>query len=152
MYVMNTRFYGVTSLALVGIATVIAASVLFGVSWLLGGIYLILSATGAGGIIYAYCAKCPCKAHCAHVIPGKLARNINRQPGPYTTLEQVVVVTALVAILGLPQPWLWRSLWLFIAYWVLALVAFVEILSFVCRTCGNVHCPVKMMRTAGNRK
>jgi hypothetical protein len=129
---MSTRFHGVTSISLVGIAIVIAAVAMFQASWVLGVVYLAGCLVAPLGIAYAFCAKCACRTHCAHVIFGKLAMALaNRQPGPYSRSEVAVVAVALLWLLGLPQIWLWRSLGLFAAFWVLNAVAFLQIRAAV---------------------
>lgn len=141
---MRTQFYGITSLGLILIATAIAAVAMFRTSWVLGTVYLVVCATAPAAIVYAYCAKCPCRTHCGHVFPGKLAVAFpNRQTGPYTRAELAVVVLALLLLMGLPQAWLWQYTGLFVAYWVLNAVGLVQILLFVCRTCDNVYCPLR---------
>jgi hypothetical protein len=140
---MKTRFHGFTSIGLVLIATIIAAVGMFRTSWALGVVYLAICAAAPGAILYAYCAKCPCKAHCAHVLPGKAAMAISRGSGPYTTTELAVLAVAFLALMGLPQIWLWRYTGLFVAYWVLSIVAVVQIRTVVCRACDNVFCPLK---------
>jgi hypothetical protein len=140
---MKTRFHGVTSIVLELIATIIAAVVMFRTSWVLGVVYLAICAAASGAILYAYCAKCPCKAHCAHVLPGKAAMAISRESGPYTTTELAVLAVAFLALMGLPQIWLWRYIELFVAYWVLSVIAVAQIRIVVCRTCDNVFCPLK---------
>jgi hypothetical protein len=142
---MSTRFHGVTSIGLVGIAIVIAAVVMFQASWMLGALYLVGCLIAPLGIVYAFCAKCPCRGHCAHVVFGKLAIALtNRQPGPYSRGEVAVVAVALVWLLGLPQAWLWRYPTWLIVFWVLNAIAVLQIRLAVCRSCENVHCPMKV--------
>ena len=64
----KSQFYGVTSLILVGIAIVLGIVAIFQASLWLGIGYLLLSGIAAFVVIYAYCAKCPRKAQCAHVL------------------------------------------------------------------------------------
>jgi hypothetical protein len=141
---MSARFHGVVSIGLVGLAILIAAVIMFQVSAALGIVYVAGCGVAALGIVYAYCAKCPCRTHCAHVVFGKLALALtNRQPGPYSRGEIAVVVVALVWLLGLPQIWLWRSPGWFAAFWGLNAVAVLLIRLAVCRGCDNVYCPLK---------
>jgi hypothetical protein len=140
---MSARFHGVMSISLVGVSIVVAALVAFQTSPLLGIAYVVGCALAPLGIVYAFCAKCPCRTHCAHVIFGKLAVALtNRQPGPYTPAEMAVVGLGLLWLLGLPQVWLWRNLALFVVFWVLNAVAVVQIRLAVCPACDNVHCPM----------
>jgi hypothetical protein len=142
---MTIQFHGVTSLGLVLVALGIAAVAAFQVSWVLGSVYLLLCAGAALAILYAYCAKCPCRQHCGHVLPGRAAMWLNgRRPGPYTAVESGALVLALASLIGLPQAWLWQNLWLFTAFWMLTAVAVVQIRTVVCHACKNVHCPLRV--------
>jgi hypothetical protein len=143
---VTRQFHGITSLSLVAVATLIAAVVMFRTSWILGLIYLLLAGAACFTIVYAYCAKCPCQAHCAHVLPGKAAMAFGKKPGPYTRAEIGAMVAALVVLLGFPQVWLWRYPVVFAVYWALNLVAFVQIRIVVCRTCANVYCPLRAVQ------
>lgn len=141
---MGARFHGVVSIGLIGVAIVIAAVVMFRASWELGLVYVAGCAVAPLGIVYAYCAKCSCRSKCAHVVFGKLAEAFtDRQPGSYTKAEIAVVVLALLWLLGLPQVWLWRSAGPFAAFWVLNIVAVVQIRLAVCPACDNVYCPLR---------
>jgi hypothetical protein len=140
---MSKQFHGVTSLGGVTVATVIAAVAMFRTSWILGVVYLVVCVAASRAIIYTYCAKCPCKAHCAHVLPGKAALAIDRQPGPYTMVELAILAVALLVLIGLPQFWLWRHTGLFVVYWTLNAMALVQVRLVVCRTCDNVYCPLR---------
>jgi hypothetical protein len=141
---MGARFHGVTSIVLMGVATVLAAITALRTSWLLGALYLALAALGLAGVLYAYCAKCPCRLHCGHVVPGKLVSAfVKREPGPYTKFEIAVVAVALSLLIALPQLWLWRTPVLLAAFWGLAGLAAIEIRAVVCRACDNVYCPAR---------
>lgn len=138
----RSRFHGVLSLSLIGLATVLALPTLFAHSITLGLGYIAISGVAVGVVITAYCAKCPCKGHCGHVLPGKLAQRVPRKPGLYTRAEYAALGIALAALIGVPQPWLWAEPGLFAAYWVLTGIALVEIRATVCRACGNAFCPL----------
>ena len=140
---MRTEFHGIMSIGLTMFAIAIAAVAAFLTSWVLGGLYLAICAASLAAILYAFCAKCPCQLHCGHVIPGKLAALVSRQPGPYSKLEMALTAVALLLLVGVPQLWLWQYLRLLAAFWALTVVAVVEIRKFVCRACDNVYCPAK---------
>ena len=142
----KSQFYGVTSLILVGIAIVLGVVAIFQASLWLGIGYLLLSGIAAYVVIYAYCAKCPSKAQCAHVLPGKAALAIQRKPGPYSTAETLSMVTALLLLLGLPQLVLWKNPLLLVSFWVLCGIAVTQIRSVVCLACRNVYCPLKQTK------
>ena len=139
---MGTRFHGLFSIGLVVMAVALAAVTALLTSSVLGLGYLALSALALLGIFYAFCAKCPCRLSCGHVLPGMLAsRFVSCEPGPYSKVETAIVMAALLLLLGLPQAWLWRYPILLIAFWLSAIVAVIEIRSFVCRACDNTFCP-----------
>lgn len=142
---MRTRtFHGITSIGLVIVAVVVAAVGVFDRSWVWGFVYLAGCVVAPAVIVYAFCAKCPCRTRCAHVLFGKLAVAFtDRRPGPYSGIELAVVGTALVWLLGFPQVWLWRNRALFLAFWALNALAVAQIRVAVCPACENAHCPLK---------
>lgn len=148
---MSNKFHGITSITLVGIAMVIAGFVLFRVSLVLGLVFVVIAAVAPQVVLYAYCAKCPCKVRCAHVLPGRAAMRYKRQPGPYTTAELTAMMLAMLILIGFPQYWLWQHTALFIAFWVLTGIALIQIRAVVCRTCTNVFCPLHSQYAAPNR-
>ena len=130
---MTKQFHGITSLGLIGVGTVIAAVAMFKASWVLGVVYLGVCLMASLTIPRVYCAKCPCKAHCAHVFPGKAAMAFHREPGSYTATELAILVVALLALIGFPQLWLWRYPGWFLVYWALTGVALLQVRLVVCR-------------------
>jgi len=142
---MNARkFNGITSLILTGIAALIALVVMSLTSWVLGGLYLAVMIIAPQAVLRSYCAKCPCKAHCAHVFPGKAAMAYARKAGPYTPTELIILIVSLGLLIGLPQYWLWQSPVWFVTYWILSGIAFFQIRLTVCPGCNNVYCPVRI--------
>ena len=142
---MNTRkFNGITSLILTGIAALIALVVMSLTSWLLGGLYLAIMIIAPQAVLRSYCAKCPCKVHCAHVFPGKAAMAFAREAGPYTPTELIIMIGSLGLLIGLPQYWLWQHPILFAIYWILSGIAFFQIWLTICPSCHNVYCPVRI--------
>jgi hypothetical protein len=141
---MSARFHGLVSIGLVGIAILVAVATVFWTSPVLGIAYVAGCVVAPLGIVYAFCAKCPCRTRCAHVLFGKLAVAFtNRRQGPYTPVEVGVVGLALLWLLGLPQVWLWRTPVWFAVFWVLNGVAVAQIRLAVCPACDNAHCPLQ---------
>lgn len=144
----NAQLHGVLSLGATMIAAGIAAVAMGQTSWALAVGYGVVYVVGWGLIVGAFCAKCPCKAHCGHVLPGKLTAWFPRRPSaPYQPWEWTLLIVALAGWVILPQPWLVGQLGLFAVYWVLMAAAGVQILLFVCRACRNVYCPIREMQT-----
>jgi hypothetical protein len=139
---MSTQMYGLTSLGLIGVAVAIAAVALCQLSGALALVYLAGSVLLSGGVIYAFCAKCPCRKHCGHVLPGKLAVTFtNRPTEPYTLIELAVVAVMGLAALGAPLLWLWRFPLFLGAFGLLILIALIQIRTVLCRACNNHFCP-----------
>lgn len=136
------RKHGIVSLLLAAVAIGIAVVAAFRESVGLGIGYGVLCAVSGQVVVYAYCAKCPCKATCGHVLPGRAAQRYHRQPAPYTQRELAALAGALLLMIGLPHGWLWRSPALLVLYWLFMGIGLVEVRSFVCRACGNTFCPL----------
>jgi hypothetical protein len=140
---MNVRqFHGITSLGLVAVAVIIAAVAIFRVSWQWGILYSLVIIATPIAILYAFCAKCPCRHHCGHILPGKAAKLFNRQAGDYTLTELIVVGISLLLLMGVPQFWLWLYPGWFIIFWMLNLTALTQIRGVICKHCDNIYCPV----------
>lgn len=144
---MRVRFHGMMSISLVGLAILVAIVVGLQTIPALALVYMAGCAAALFGIVYAFCAGCPCRTHCAHVILGKLALVLtNRQPGAYRPAEMVAVGLGLLWLLGLPQLWLWQMpLWLAV-FWMLNAVAVTQIRLAVCPACDNAYCPLRPAR------
>lgn len=107
--------------------------------------YVAIALVSTLAILYAWCAKCPCRSHCGHVLPGKIAAIFKSRPsGPYAPLEFAIAGLALLLLLGLPQIWLWQNMGLFIAFWAMFAVAVTQIRLIVCRACDNTYCPANV--------
>ena len=146
---MATYFHGVLSLCLILGAVGVGLTGVFGPSPLPPWIYGVGCMVGAVITLFSYCAKCACKEEgCRHVFPGKLAAMLPaRTPGKYFLWDYAGVLLPLGFILGFPQFWLWRTPFLWAIFWILVVLALGEIILFVCKGCGNTHCP---FRNAGN--
>lgn len=133
---------GVVGLALVLAAMVMGGGVIFSASVLAGLIYLLIFIAGWGVVIYAFCAKCPCKRNCGHILPGLAARLFKRRPGSYSKIELAAVVVSLLVMVAFPQYWLWQYPALLVVFWVLAAIAGVLSPTIVCKGCNNTFCPL----------
>jgi hypothetical protein len=134
---------GVVSLGLAAIALAAAAQSMFQQSLVLGMMYMFLAGISVPVILYAFCAKCPDRENCGHVVPGPVAAKAfrNRKSGHYTARDLSLTVAALAVLFVFPQIWLWRHPLAFGTFWILMAVAAVDIRAAVCRDCGNVYCP-----------
>jgi hypothetical protein len=137
--------HGVVSTILFIVLVAIDVTVIMADSLIPGLIYLALVAASAALLIYAYCAKCPCRiGGCGHVLPGKLTQWLpQRKEGPYTPLDYAGTGLALALIILTPQPWLVRMPLVLALTWGLLAWCGMEIALFVCVGCGNRFCPLR---------
>lgn len=128
---------------LAGMALLIGEVAVMQASPRMGILYLALLIGGGALVLWAYCAKCPCRSEaCGHVLPGLLTRLLpSRKPGPYTWYNFTLTGLLLLTLVSFPQPWLWQQPPLAWAFWGLLATAMVEILLFVCPRCANPYCP-----------
>jgi hypothetical protein len=140
---MTREANGAITLGLAAVALAAAAQSLFQQSTALGVSYMLVAALSIPVILYGFCAKCPDRENCGHVVPGRAAAALfrDRRPSPYTRAELAMTAVALLFLFGFPQIWLWRHPVAFGAFWILMAIAAVDIRARVCRGCGNVHCP-----------
>ena len=141
---MKPHVHGIISLGLISAAVTIAAVALFNFSIPLGVCYLIGCSASTAAILAAFCAKCPSRDNCGHLLPGKIVRHFKtRSEGLYTGYELMITALALLFLLGLPQIWLWHTAMLFISFWVLLIISLGQIAGKVCNHCDNRYCPSK---------
>ncbi len=138
----NTRFHGITSLLLVALASLLGLATMFLQNRLWAFIFLASLPLLGYIILASFCARCPCKAHCGHVLPGKIAAHFPRKPGVYRISELLGVSLSILLLLGLPQYWLWQTPSLAIVYWILLSIALSQIRLAVCPACHNTFCPL----------
>lgn len=139
---MKHKFHGVFSLLLFVLALAVALTTLWRQSVWLGLLYLAITGFAAYGILFAYCCKCSVRLdNCSHVFPGWFTRLMpQRKQGPYSFGDIAWTVLFLAVMVLFPQYWLLQNLTAMILFWLLAIVALVEILLFVCRKCKNTGC------------
>jgi hypothetical protein len=136
------KFNGISSLLFFAVSILIGLYILWGNNINLAILYIILLIAAAVVIPYVYCTKCPCrKTNCAHVLPGLITRFMpDRDSEDYTVFDWAVVLIFMGLLIVLPQFWLYENILLFSVFWILSIVAGVQILLFVCKTCDNKKC------------
>lgn len=145
---MKDCFHGVVSLFLIFGAVVVAFVGVSASSPVNALIYGAACVMGAGIMVFSYCSKCACNVKgCGHVLPGKLARLLPaRKPGKYCLWDYLGVVFPLGFILVFPQFWLKETPFLWGLFWILVVLAFMEIIIYVCRGCANTNCALQNVR------
>jgi hypothetical protein len=141
---MNYKIPGLSSITFMFIALVIASFQLFTVSIITGTIYIILIPVVFLNLLYWYCRKCPHSANgtCRHVIFGWITKKVFSivAPTKYTVIEIIFSLAPLAVLILLPQYLLFKNLILFIAFWILMLIAGVIVRTGVCPGCRNLNC------------
>lgn len=141
---MTRRHHGVFSLVLMFLAIMVGIISIMQSSAFWAVIYLGLSIISLVVIIYSFCSKCPCREHsCGHVVFGKLTKLLPaRVEGNYSVMDLAGVMVPLSVIIIFPQFWLRGNVLLIVLFWVLLIIACLDITVKVCRGCGNTYCPV----------
>ena len=105
---MNSRFHGVVSLLLEGLAVVIGFAAVWQADRMAGVIYAILILAAVPVMLYAYCSKCEVRlTGCRHIIPGQITRLLPaRQNGHYGVRDYVGLMLPAAMLVVFPQPWL----------------------------------------------
>jgi hypothetical protein len=137
------RFNGVMSILLVFAALTIGVVVVFRRSMALGFVDLALAVLWPFPAAWFFCAKCPCRLDCGHVILGAITRILpERKPAPYTWGEAIGMIIPALAAFAFPQYWLWQNTAAFVFFWVLCAAGAVQARFGVCTGCGNTYCPL----------
>jgi hypothetical protein len=142
---------GVGSLVLVGVAVGMSIFILLRISLVWSLVYLVGLVLGGYFVVSRYCAKCACKECCPHVIIGRLARRFDRQPGPYSRSELSGLTISILFIIGVPLIWLISEPLMLALYLGLNAVSVTLIWIWICKSCANLHCPLRAARLKGGR-
>jgi hypothetical protein len=139
---MHSRFHGVTSLLLEGLAIGVGFAAIWPANKAAGILYAILILVSVPVILYAYCSKCEIRlTGCRHVIPGQITRLLPARGNEHYGILDYVGLTLPVALLvAFPQPWLLENIPLLILFWASLAGGLVQILLRVCKGCGNSKC------------
>ena len=141
---MNDKVPGLSSILLLFVALGIADYQLFTVSTLLGVIYLLCTPIVFLNLLYLYCRKCPHVKNgtCRHVLFGWVVKKLFKplEPAQYKVKEVILALLPLVIYVVFPLYWLFQNRSLFIAFWILMLIAVMIVRTGVCTSCKNTHC------------
>jgi hypothetical protein len=135
-------FHGVASMLVFSAAVIMAIIIILMQSWVFALIYIAIIIVSFFTVSFLYCAKCRSRlSGCAHVILGRLTLLVpGRRQGRYTPADILGTFLAMGLILFFPQYWLIYNPPLFIIFWGLAGIAFLEIFLKVCTVCENRAC------------
>jgi hypothetical protein len=138
---MSKKTYGI-----IGLVTYLAAFLvgLYGIflySLPAAGIYLVGSLAVFLIFVYAFCAKCPVRDACNHVLMGMVTHLMpGRAAGAYSRSDLLATLLFFGFIALFPQYWLIRNPMLMLVFWILFLGNLAIIHYLCCKGCGNIYC------------
>jgi hypothetical protein len=140
---MTKKIHGIFSFSVASAAILISAIFIFKNSLVFGITFIAFCAISALAILRLFCAKCPSRDNCGHVLPGLVLKRIfrNVKPAPYSFLEIATFVIFAGIVVIIPQFWLYKNTPLFIFYWAMMVLAVIDIKYAVCTQCENGYCP-----------
>jgi hypothetical protein len=105
------------------------------------GIYLMGSIAVYLVFVYAFCAKCPVRDRCNHVIMGMVTRLMPaRTAGAYTPCDLLSTVVFFGFVALFPQYWLIQNPLLMLVFWILFFGNLAVTHYRCCKGCGNIFC------------
>ena len=142
---MKSKFHGIFSFTLMSLSYLLAIVIVYNSSVNFALLYILVIFVSSFLIVYSFCTKCACRGKgCAHLLPGKLAGLLpKREQGEYSKLDIVGTIVGIAAIISFPQYWLWQQKIVFVVFWVVQIIAVLEVKCFVCGQCENHICVFK---------
>ncbi len=139
---MKEKIHGIISLFIFSGTTILSYISINKFSTTFALLYLLIVNFSFFIIVYSYCTKCKChKNNCMHIIPGLITKILpKRKTGKYLLRDYAGVFIPFVLIISIPQYWLIKNMLLFILYWLLFIIAIVEINRIICKKCENYYC------------
>jgi len=108
------------------------------------GIYLVGCIAVLLIFVYAFCAKCPVRNNCIHVLQGMVTHLMpGRTTGAYSRGDLLGLLLFFGFVALFPQYWLIRNLMLMLIFWILFLGNLVITHYGCCKGCGNIYCMLR---------
>ena len=141
---MSKKLYGIIALILFLAAFLAGLYGILQYSVTAGGIYLVGSIAVFLIFVYAFCAKCPVRDDCTHVLQGMLTHCMpGRTTGPYSRSDLLGLLLFFGFVALFPQYWLMKNLVLMVLFWILFLGNLVITHFMCCKGCGNIYCMLR---------
>jgi hypothetical protein len=141
---MSKKTYGVIGMLMVIAAILVGLSGILPYSVTAAGMYLAGSIVVFLIFVYAFCAKCPVRDNCTHIIQGRLTHLMpGRTTGPYSGCDLLGLFMFFGFVALFPQYWLIRNLLLMGIFWILFLGNLIITHFGCCRVCGNIYCMLR---------
>ena len=138
----KVKAHGTISISMRFTALLLAMFVLFKYSILIAVVYILAIGLFLYLVASVYCSKCQTRDNCNHLFIGSLSKVISEYKDESYTSRDIIIGAAIpfVIVIALPQFWLFKNLYYFIAYWILFVIAGLEVSLFVCSACANKKC------------
>jgi hypothetical protein len=141
---MSTKTFGFIGLIMLIAAVLVGLYGIFQYSVTAAGIYLVGSIAVFLIFVYAFCAKCPARDNCTHVLQGMLTHCLpGRTTGPYSAGDLLGLILFFGFVALFPQYWLIRNLMLMGVFWILFVGNLVITHFGCCKGCGNIYCMLR---------
>ncbi|NLV25898.1 MAG: hypothetical protein GXY48_01810 [Methanomicrobiales archaeon] len=140
---MKKKIFGIVGLIFGIIAILTGVYALYLNSLFMAGGYLFFVAIV--GVLFTrfFCASCPIKDTCIHILPGYIARIWKERPGPYTPVNLLISGFLFVIIFLPPLPALIRLPVPLLIFLVCIGLAALTSIQFLCPECENRFCPFR---------
>ena len=140
---MNRTIPGTLGLICGTIAILVGIFSFSQISYNLAAGYLLVCLIAGMLIVRVFCASCPIKRTCVHILPGYLAQFWNQPAGPYSSGKIILTGILFAIIILIPQAVLITSLHLFVLFWICIIIAAMSSYLILCPGCGNQYCPFR---------
>ena len=138
---MSKKTYGILGLVMITAAFLVGLYGILQYSGTAACIYLIGSIAVYLIFVYAFCAKCPVRNNCNHVVMGMVTHFIpNRTTGAYSRCDLLGTLLFFAFVALFPQYWLIRTPMLMLVFWILFVGNLVITHYRCCKGCGNIYC------------
>ena len=141
---MSTKTNGFIGLIMLIAAVLVGLYGIFPYSVTAAGIYLVGSIAVFLIFVYAFCAKCPARDTCTHILQGMLTHCMpGRTTGPYSRSDLLGLLLFFGFVALFPQYWLILNPMLMLVFWILFLGNLAVTHSLCCKGCGNIYCMLR---------
>jgi hypothetical protein len=138
---MSKKTYGIIGLVMYIAAFLVGLYGILPYSVTAAGIYLVGSIAVFLIFVYAFCAKCPVRDNCTHVLQGMVTHLMpGRTTGAYSRCDLLGTLLFFAFVALFPQYWLIRNPMLMLVFWILFLGNLAITHYMCCKGCGNIYC------------
>jgi hypothetical protein len=138
---MSKKTYGIIGLVMYIAAFLVGLYGILQYSITTTGIYLVGTTAAYLIFVYAFCAKCPVRDNCNHVLMGMVTHLMPGRTARAYSISDLLGTLLFFGFVALfPQYWLIRNPTLMLVFWVLFLGNLAITYFMCCKECGNIYC------------